>query len=81
MDSRFRYCTGFPRAARIRFIHEQLRNNPNGAEVVQNMPADEFAATPLYDGPHSSEREASSSTVAADGSIVRNPYLWGNQPD
>ncbi len=67
-------------ADRIRLIHDLLRNNPNGAELVQRMPAHQMADGDLYEGSHSSARESAPFTIHADGSMTRNAY-FGDQPD
>lgn len=64
-------------AERIRRIHELLRNNPDGAEIVMKLKSEED----LYEGAHSSSREASASSMRSDGTVARNPYLYGNPPD
>ena len=62
-------------ADRIRRIHDLLRNNANGADIVQSMPATrEYAETDLYEGHHSSDREAPSYSMRADGSLAKNTY-------
>jgi cell division protein FtsZ len=68
------------RAERIRYIHEQLRNNPNGPDLVQSMSTSDIAGEELYEGRHSSTRESSSFSMRADGTMVKNAY-FGDQPD
>ncbi len=68
-------------ADRIRRIHDLLRNNANGADIVQRMPATQMSDDILYEGQHSAAREASSVSMRADGTLSKNPYLYGNQPD
>ncbi|MCR5588969.1 MAG: cell division protein FtsZ [Bacteroidales bacterium] len=68
-------------ADRIRRIHELLRSNPNGADIVQQMSTNQFSAEPLYEGQHSAAREASAFSMRADGTMAKNAYLYGNQPD
>ena len=65
-------------ADRIRHIHDLLRNNPNGADLVQKMSA--VATDELFEGRHSSSREASPYTMRADGTMAKNAWL-GDQPD
>ena len=67
-------------ADRIRRIHELLRGNPNGADLVQSMSPQEMYGSDLYEGHHSSARESASFTMRADGSMVKNAWL-GDQPD
>ena len=68
-------------ADRIRRIHDLLRNNPGGADIVQKMTTQQISDDELYEGQHSAAREASSLSMRADGTIAKNPYLYGNQPD
>ena len=68
------------RAERIRYIHEQLRNNPNGPDLVQSMSTSDIAGEELYEGRHSSTRESSSFSMRADGTMVKNAY-FGDHPD
>ena len=68
-------------ADRIRRIHDLLRNNPSGADIVQNMTTEQITEDALYEGQHSAAREASSFSMRADGTMAKNPYLYGNQPD
>ena len=60
---------------RIRRIHDMLRNNPNGADIVQNMSTRDFSEEMLFEGRSSKVRESSSSTMRADGTMVQNPYF------
>ncbi len=68
-------------ADRIRRIHDLLRNNPSGADIVQNMTTEQITDDALYEGQSSAAREASSFSMRADGTMAKNPYLYGNQPD
>ena len=68
-------------ADRIRRIHDLLRNNPSGADIVQNMTTEQITEDALYEGQSSAAREASSFSMRADGTMAKNPYLYGNQPD
>ncbi len=68
-------------ADRIRRIHDLLRNNPNGADLVQNIPATrEYTEADLYEGRHSSDREASAFSMRADGTMTKNAF-YDDQPD
>lgn len=67
-------------ADRIRRIHDLLRNNANGADIVQKMSLQELSEAPLYEGRHSSTREASSFSMRADGSMSKNAF-YDDQPD
>ena len=68
------------RADHIRLIHDMLRNNPNGGDLVQQMSALDAADEELFQGRHSSSRESSTYTMRADGTITKNAY-FGDQPD
>ena len=68
-------------ADRIRRIHDLLRNNPGGPDIVQKMTTGQISDETLYEGQHSAAREASTLTMRADGTLAKNPYLYGNQPD
>ena len=67
-------------ADRIRRIHDLLRNNTNGADIVMRMPATEMAEGQLYEGRPSNSREASSFTMRADGTMAKNAF-FDDQPD
>ncbi len=60
---------------RIRRIHDMLRNNPNGAELVQRMSIRDISSDELYEGRHSADRESSTTTLRPDGHIRQNPYF------
>ncbi len=62
-------------ADRIALIHDLLRSNPNGAEIVQAMVTGEFSDETLYEGRSSAVRESSSTTLRPDGRMVQNPYF------
>ncbi len=68
-------------ADRIRRIHELLRSNPNGADIVHSMSTSQISGDELFEGAHSATREASSYTMRADGTMAKNTFLYGNQPD
>ena len=67
-------------ADRIRRIHDLLRNNPNGPDLVQRMSALDSVDEELYEGRHSSSRESATYSMRADGTMVKNAY-FGDQPD
>ncbi|MBR1549398.1 MAG: cell division protein FtsZ [Bacteroidales bacterium] len=67
-------------AERIAYIHNLLRNNANGADIVQRMPATTYAEGELYEGRPSNSREASSYTMRADGIVTKNAF-YDDQPD
>lgn len=68
-------------ADRIRRIHELLRSNPNGADIVHSMSTSQISGDELFEGAHSATREASAYTMRADGTMAKNTFLYGNQPD
>ena len=67
-------------AERIRYIHDLLRNNANGADLVQNMSTSDISGNELFEGRHSSSRESSSFSMRADGTMTKNAW-FGDQPD
>ena len=60
---------------RIRRIHDMLRNNPNGADLVQNMSTRDISEDMLFEGRSSGTRESAASSMRADGRMVQNPYF------
>ena len=62
-------------ADRIKHIHDLLRNNANGAELVQGMSTRQITEDMLFEGRPSNVRESSSTTVRPDGRISQNPYF------
>ena len=62
-------------ADRIARIHDLLRSNPNGADIVQAMATGDFSDEMLYEGRSSSARESSSTTLRPDGRMVQNPFF------
>lgn len=67
-------------AERIRYIHDLLRNNANGADLVQSMSTSEISENEVFEGRHSSSRESASFTMRADGTMSKNAW-FGDQPD
>ena len=68
-------------ADRIRHIHDLLRSSPTSAEQVHRMTTNQLTEDALYEGAHSSSREASSVSMRADGTMAKNSFVFGNQPD
>ena len=64
------------RAERIKAMHDLLRNNVNGAAIVESMNPIELTGEKLYEVAHSSKPDAVGSTVASDGTIRPNTYLF-----
>ena len=60
---------------RIRRIHDLLRNNANGADIVQGMATSDISDEMLYEGRGSDVRESSATTLRPDGRMVQNPYF------
>ena len=60
---------------RIRRIHDLLRNNANGADIVQGMHTRDFSEEMLFEGRASNVRESASSSMRPDGRMVQNPYF------
>lgn len=60
---------------RIRRIHDLLRNNPGGADIVQGMSTSAITDEVLYEGRGSNVRESSSTTLLSDGRMVQNPWF------
>ena len=60
---------------RIRLIHDMLRHNPNGADLVQNMSTSDFSDEFIFEGRGSNVRESSNATMRPDGRMVQNPYF------
>lgn len=65
------------RADRIKAMHDMLRNNPNGAAIVESMNAAELTGERIYRAAHSSESEAGRSSMSADGKVSANDFLYG----
>ena len=62
-------------ADRIKIIHEMLRNNPSGAEMAQKIkPMQMEANDVLYEGNHSSVREAANTRITASGAMAQSLY-------
>ena len=69
------------RADRIKAMHDLLRNDVNGAQIVESMNPAELVGEHIYEMAHSSESEVSATMLDASGAIQEgNPYLYDN-PD
>lgn len=65
---------------RIQRIHDLLRNNPNGAEMVQSITTAQLInEEELYTGRHSSEREAGTSKFSLSGKEIDKQ--WNSETD
>ncbi len=63
------------RAERIRTMHELLRNDPNGPQIVEDMNPARYTSDDLYQVTHSSHSEVNRIVVNPDGSITENRSL------
>ena len=68
------------RADRIKMMHDLLRNDANGAAIVEQMNPMELTGEQLYKAVHSSESSAQSRGVDANGEVKPNGYVF-NQVD
>ena len=75
------------RAERIKAINNLLRNDANGAQIVESMSIAEIAGMAMDDlmqktegNPHSAASEATASSVAADGTMRSGVSIF-NLPD
>jgi len=64
------------RAERIKHMHDLLRNNVNGAQIVESMNPVELTGERLYELTHSSVSDMSRTFLDADGNIKKNPDLY-----
>jgi len=64
------------RAERIKHMHDLLRNNVNGAQIVESMDPVELTGERLYELTHSSVSDMSRTYLDADGNIKKNPDLF-----
>ena len=66
------------RADRIRMMHDLLRNDVNGASIVEKMDPMELTGEKLYQAVHSSESSVQSHGVAADGTVKPNSFVFNS---
>ena len=64
------------RAERIKMMHDLLRNDVNGAAIVEQMNPMELTGERLYQAVHSSESGAQRHGVNAKGEVKPNDYLF-----
>ena len=70
------------RAERIKAIHNLLRNDVNGPQKVEAMTIDQLTGQSAYDlqtkegAIYSAQSEATSSTIAPDGTVRPNSSLY-----
>jgi cell division protein FtsZ len=69
------------RLNRAKHMNELLHKDPNGPSKVDEMTTEELTNEEIYHAPHSSESDATKSTMNSDGSInLRSPFVF-DQPD
>ena len=68
------------RAERMKAMNDLLRNNANGPSIVEAMNPMELLGEQVYQGTHSSQSEASKTTLNNNGIVANNLYLYDN-PD
>ena len=69
------------RADRIKAMHDLLRNDANGPQIVESMNPAELVGEHIYEMAHSSQSEVASMSLDALGSMKEgNAYLYDN-PD
>lgn len=64
------------RAERIKAMHDLLRNNVNGPQIIENMNPTEITGEALYQATHSSQSEVNRSVLNADGSVSENHSIF-----
>ena len=64
------------RAERIKHMHDLLRNNVNGAQIVESMDPVQLTGERLYELTHSSVSDVSRTYLDSDGNIKKNPELF-----
>lgn len=64
------------RAERIRAIHDLLRNDINGAQIVESMKISELTGQEIEVVLHSDKSEAAASVIAPDGTVRPNASLY-----
>lgn len=64
------------RADRIKMMHDLLRNDVNGAAIVESMNPMELTGERLYQAAHSSESSVHEHGVTASGEVKPNDYLF-----
>lgn len=69
------------RADRIKAMHDLLRNDVNGAQIVESMNAVDLVGEHIYEMAHSSQSEVATMALDATGAMQSsNTYLYDN-PD
>ncbi len=68
------------RAERMKAMNDLLRNNADGPAIVEAMNPLELLGEKIYQGTHSSQSEASKTTLNNNGIVANNLYLYEN-PD
>ena len=65
------------RSERIKRMHDLLRNDANGAAIVENMNPMKLTGEQLFEATHSSESSAKS-RMTSDGTIKPNGFLYNS---
>lgn len=63
------------REERMRILHDLLRNNPNGAAIVENMTTEQLTNEPIYQTPDSQSPVATQTVSTANG-MKQNNFLF-----
>jgi hypothetical protein len=66
------------RAERIKVMHDLLRNDVNGPQIIENMNPTEITGEKLFQATHSSRSEVNNTIVNPDGSVSENRYLYAD---
>ena len=67
------------KADRIKRMNELLKNNPNGAQMIENMSTAELTDEIIYQTPPSNRTEASEQAIGRNGNMKGlNSYLFQN---
>ncbi len=64
------------RAERIKAMHDLLRNDVNGPQIIENMNPTEITGEKLYQATHSGHSEVNRTVVNPDGSVTENHSLY-----
>ncbi len=64
------------RAERIKTMHDLLRNDTNGPQIIESMNPAEITGEKLYEATHSSHSEVNRTVVNPGGSVTENHSLY-----
>ena len=62
-------------------MNDLLRNDPDGPRIIEEMPVEELANSPIYEAPHSSESDAARTRVNAGGFFSTSMDFLNGLPD